>query len=305
MHATEFTAGEHRSRTDGDDCVLVLAPFLRDDRFYIGACDLAQAFRLSEYTLPETEEVLLTAGGGDWEIPEDHNVSVLMYHAVSNSIWGIGELFVDPAEMEKQLQYLVDNGYDPIWFEDLRYIERYDKPVILTFDDGYDDNYLELLPLLKQYKVKATFFVVAGNLGTGHCMTPEMAAECADSGLVSVQSHGMTHHHMGEMYEDDLRYEFGESKRIIAELTKREPYVVCYPEGNYSNLTLELGPEYFKFGTKMNGHLYNTSDDPFLVSRYYVARYTDIDSFAAMLAEAEHTAQAEEPEAPEEPSEEP
>ena len=63
--------------------------------------------------------------------------------------------------------------------------------------------------------------------------------------------------------------------------------MVCYPEGNYSDLTLEVGADYFKFGIKMNGHLYNTSDDPFLVSRYYVARYTTVDDFAAILAEAE------------------
>ena len=212
---------------------------------------------------------------------------ILMYHAVSNDIWGIPELFVDPAEMEKQLAYLVENDYDPIWFEDLRYIDRYDKPVILTFDDSYLDNYEELLPLLEKYQVKATFFVIAGVLETApHSMTPTMVTYAAESGLVSIQSHGMTHHDMGAMSADTLRYEFGESKRILAALTKQEPYVLCYPEGRYSSLTLDIAPEYFKFATKMNGKLYNTSDDPFLAARYYVARYTTLDEFAAMVAEA-------------------
>ena len=71
-----------------------------------------------------------------------------MYHAVSDNMWGIDELFVSPASMEEQLRYLVDNGYEPIWFSDLAELEQYEKPVILTFDDGYDDNYTELLPLL-------------------------------------------------------------------------------------------------------------------------------------------------------------
>ena len=75
-------------------------------------------------------------------------------------------------------------------------------------------------------------------------------------------------------------------KRILAALTKREPYAVCYPEGKYSSLTLEIADEYFKFGTKMNGQLYNTSDDPFLTSRYYVSRYTTLEEFAAMVEEA-------------------
>ena len=287
VHPTIFTDGGSACDQDGSDCPLTQPPFVRDGQFYICADDLAAAMQLSSYTLPETEEVLLTSGGGDWVIPEDHNVPVLMYHAVSNDIWGISELFVDPDEMEKQLQYLVDNEYDPIWFEDLRYIEQYDKPVILTFDDGYADNYLELLPLLEKYNVKATFFIIADVLGTKMFMSEDMVTKAAESGVVSIQSHGMTHHNMAAMDEETLAYEFRESKRIIAELTKREPYVVCYPEGNYSDLTLEVGADYFKFGIKMNGHLYNTSDDPFLVSRYYVARYTTVDDFAAILAEAE------------------
>ena len=71
-----------------------------------------------------------------FDIPENVNVPVLMYHAVSDDMWGINELFVSPSSMEEQLAYLTENGYDAIWFEDLAHVEDYDKPVILTFDDG-------------------------------------------------------------------------------------------------------------------------------------------------------------------------
>ena len=75
-------------------------------------------------------------------------VPVLMYHAVGDDCLGEEHLFVRPAELEQQLQYLSENGYETIFFEDLAHLERYEKPVILTFDDGYDDNYTLLLPLL-------------------------------------------------------------------------------------------------------------------------------------------------------------
>ena len=79
-------------------------------------------------------------------------VPVFMYHAVSDDVWGVEHLFVSPSEMEKQLAFLQENGYSTIWFEDLEHVGDYEKPVILTFDDGYDDNYSELYPLLQKYK---------------------------------------------------------------------------------------------------------------------------------------------------------
>ena len=92
-------------------------------------------------------------------------VPVLMYHAVGDDCWGEESLFVKPEELEKQLQYLSENGYETIFFEDLSHIEQYEKPVILTFDDGYDDNAETLLPLLRKYGMKATIFLIAGDVG--------------------------------------------------------------------------------------------------------------------------------------------
>lgn len=64
--------------------------------------------------------------------------------------------------MRQQLQYLWDNGYEPIFFSDLTHLEDYDKPVLLTFDDGYIGNYTELYPLLQEYNMKATIFISTG-----------------------------------------------------------------------------------------------------------------------------------------------
>ena len=77
-------------------------------------------------------------------------------------------------------------------------------------------------------------------------------------------------------------------QRILTRVTGRQPSVLCYPTGRYSDLTLEVAERYYNFGLKMVGGQYNTADDPFLVSRYYVSRYTGLDSFAAMVAPAAH-----------------
>lgn len=228
----------------------------------------------------------ITPSARAFAVPEGINVPVLMYHAVSDNIWGEDDLFVSPSSMDEQLAYLVENGYDPIWFADLAHVEDYDKPVLLTFDDGYDDNYSELLPLLQKYNVKATVFIIGNATGRTHKMNAEQIREMADSGLVSIQSHGYTHDDMDAMSEETLEYELGESKKEITRLTGRIPYVLCYPTGKYSDITLEVAARHYLFGIKMVGGLYNTSDEPFLVNRFYVSRYTDIAAFASFLSDA-------------------
>lgn len=219
------------------------------------------------------------------QIPGGCSVPILMYHAVSDNCWGIEELFVSPSSMEAQLQYLNDNGYTTIWFSDLEHIDEIEKPVILTFDDGYDDNYEYLFPLLKEYQCKATVFVIPTAIGKNHKMTAEQIREMSDSGLVDIESHTMTHPDLDMLGYDDTEYELGQSKLEILRLTGKIPYVLCYPTGYNSSVTREVAAEYYSFGIIMNGGRYTTGTDLYLIPRHYVSRYTDIGSFAGLISQ--------------------
>ena len=199
-------------------------------REYIPLAEAAQRLGLEWGEAPDGLRYLArrqTVG----QIPEGWNVPVLMYHAVGDEIWGYSDLFVSEAGMEEQLRYLQENGYEPIWFSDLAHIEDYEKPVILTFDDGYDDNYTVLYPLLEKYQTKATIFVIGNAMGSQHKMTQEQVYELAASGLVSIQSHTYTHGNLSAMDEPALRQEMELSNAALAAATGQIPYVLCYPEG--------------------------------------------------------------------------
>ena len=213
------------------------------------------------------------------EIPAGWNVPVLMYHAVGDEIWGYSDLFVSTAGMEAQLQYLQDNGYETIWFSDLAHIEDYEKPVILTFDDGYDDNYTVLYPLLEQYQAKATIFVIGNAMGNPHKMTREQVYALAASGLVSIQSHTYTHGNLSAMDEAALRREMELSNAALAAATGQIPYVLCYPEGKYSYLTMDIAKEYYSFALRMDGWTYQTGMDPYQVPRSFVSRRITVPDF--------------------------
>ena len=213
------------------------------------------------------------------EIPEGWNVPVLMYHAVGDEIWGYSDLFVSAASMEEQLQYLQENGYEAIWFSDLAHIEDYEKPVILTFDDGYDDNYTVLYPLLEKYQTKATIFVIGNAMGSTHKMTQEQVYEMAASGLVSIQSHTYTHGNLSAMDEPALRQEMERSNAALAAATGQIPYVLCYPEGKYSYLTMDVAKDYYTFALRMDGWTYQTGTDPYQVPRSFVSRRITLPDF--------------------------
>lgn len=218
-------------------------------------------------------------------IAQGVQVPTLMYHEVGDDLWGLTSLFVSPSSMRAQLQYLQDNGYDPIWFSDLTHLEDYDKPVLLTFDDGYIGNYTNLLPLLQEFNMKATVFIIIDLVGDEHYFDEAQARELADSGLVSIQSHTVSHRELATLSTSEQNQELYESQLAVARITGRTPYVICYPSGSFNGTTTDLGEEYYTFGLKMNGGRWTTDNDDLLtIERHYVSRSTNLDSFAGLVS---------------------
>lgn len=269
-----------RSDALADGCA-----FSQDGVFYLPVLAAAERFgfvtgEAEDGTAYLARELKLSAP------KENVNVPVLMYHAVSDDTWGYWDLFVSPQTLEEELLYLQENGYQTIWFEDLSHVEDFEKPVILTFDDGYDDNYTELFPLLQKYSAKATIFVIPKAIGSAHKMTAEQVYELSQSGLVSIQSHTYSHGNLSTMDEQTLIFEMEASKNYLAALTGQVPYAVCYPEGTRSELSIEVAGRYYAYGLLMNGQLYNTSDDPLRVKRFYIPRGYDLGSFVWSVQDA-------------------
>ena len=268
----------------GEENLSLDAPVLADGQdWYAPAERLLGALGLSELCDPDLDQIYYSRIVRHDEIPEGYQVPVLMYHAVSDFMWGIPELFVSPSTLEEQLQALVENGYTAITFEDLDRIDEIEKPVLLTFDDGYDDNYTELFPLLKKYNVKATVFVIVDDIGGYHKLTREQIREMSDSGLVSIQSHTMSHGYLDEMSWDRLYRELGNPLLELARITGRQPFVLCYPSGRVNGAAVYVASEYYEYGLCMSGFCYVTGSYPYLICRYYVSRWTTLASFLEFL----------------------
>jgi peptidoglycan/xylan/chitin deacetylase (PgdA/CDA1 family) len=88
-----------------------------------------------------------------------------MYHQISREPNRLGAYVVSEEEFESDLKLLQDNGYTTVTIKDLlKYVNKIgglpDKPVMLTFDDGFQSDYTYALPILKKYKMKAIFSII-------------------------------------------------------------------------------------------------------------------------------------------------
>lgn len=272
---------------DGKTLVLESPVLTRRDGIWVPVEELCGLLDISLLDDPSKSTLYCTAIASHWTWETGVRVPILMYHGVTDDTWGAEELFVSPSDMEAQIKYLVENGYDTITFEDWDHLEDFDKPVMLTFDDGYLDNYQELFPILQKYNAKATIFAITVSVDKDErTMTSQQAWEMHHSGLVSIQSHTYNHPHLSECSAEELHNQMLWSKLHVARMTGYEPFVICYPYGDSDAEAREIAAEYYNFGLNMTGGLYTTSEAAFQIPRYYVARNTTLSEFIDMVDEA-------------------
>jgi len=121
--------------------------------------------------------LLFIALGSMWCLSSHYKlygVPVLNYHQVNDKYHSA--LTLDVAQFKKQMEYLHNEGYHTISLDDLyAYVtegkELPDKPIVLTFDDGYIDNYEDVLPILESYDMQATIFMISDAVNNHSILT--------------------------------------------------------------------------------------------------------------------------------------
>ena len=124
-----------------------------------------------------------------------YGVPVLNYHQINDEKHSALTLHVD--QFKEQMEYLHNHGYNTITLNQLYdYLqngtELPDKPIVITFDDGYVDNYKHALPILKEYNMKATLFMISDAANTPGFVSTEQMREMEAAGF-DIQGH--TNHH--------------------------------------------------------------------------------------------------------------
>lgn len=161
---------------------------------------------------------------------------ILMYHSIDENE-ELTKLSLCPLGFAKQMEFLYANKYNVVSLEDMarRIKEKKKIPfktVTITFDDGYENNYLCAYPVLKKYNFPATIFIITNNVGKKGYLTWDEIREMRKNNI-TIGSHTQSHAWLPDLDADTLKEEVFGSKKILEEKTGHKIGVISYPIGAY------------------------------------------------------------------------
>ena len=173
-----------------------------------------------------------------WRLPKK-GLLVLMYHHIGQTD-KTDEQFpftITPKRFEEQLDSLIKHGFTPVGLSALEQARNSgqplpEKPVLLTFDDGYSDAFTALFPILQKRKVPALIFLITDYIGKKEgYLTWEQVRQMHQSGWVDFGSHTCGHLRLRSLQEKEILQQLSDSKKVLEEKLGTACLSFCYPFG--------------------------------------------------------------------------
>jgi peptidoglycan/xylan/chitin deacetylase (PgdA/CDA1 family) len=183
-------------------------------------------------------------------------VKILMYHRVNDAVHK--ELSVTQADFLWQMEYLKKKGWEVISLDEAVYrmksgsIHKRNRLVVLTFDDGYEDFYINAFPVLSRYGYAAISYLVPGyidsgdvfwwdgDLGESKLMSWEQIKVLKKSELIQFGSHTMRHIDLNLLDRWEVVEELRKSKEILQQRLAQEVRHFSYPRGIATKLSRDV-----------------------------------------------------------------
>lgn len=228
-----------------------------------------------------------------YSVPE--GVSVLMFHMIGDI--PNNAAVETEANLRLQMNYLRDHGYHPITMQELYdYVTKGaalpEKPVCITFDDGYLDSYTIVYPMMKEYGFPWTLFLITDDVGKPYNrMTWDQLKEMADSHTVTIANHTLSHpklHNLATAKEKEK--EIVEANEALKYHLGIDNAWLAYPYGDYDDQVVEICK---KAGIKMavttdSGRVH-VGSYPYELKRVYIGNDISLARFSERLNKDNYT----------------
>lgn len=228
-----------------------------------------------------------------YSVPE--GVSVLMYHMIGDE-QGNAAIMTE-ANLRIQMNYLRDHGYHPITMQELYdYVTKGaplpEKPVCITFDDGYLDSYTIVYPLMREYGFPWTLFLITDDVGKPYNrMTWDQLKEMANSHAVTIASHTLSHpklHNLTTRAEKEK--EIVDANKALKYQLGIDNVWLAYPYGDYDDEVIDICK---KAGIKMavttDAGRVHVGSFPYDLKRAYIGNDISIARFSERLNKDNYT----------------
>ncbi len=208
------------------------------------------------------------------------NIPILMYHQIVDPEFSSPhKIYVTEARFEEHLNYLKSSGFTAITFGDLKKIRKDPeskampkKPVIISFDDGYENNLKKAVPLLQKYQMRAVFYLLAkphetnfwdANSGAPLLKLLDTEERRELSSTMEIGSHGFNHEKLSTMNFDGARREMEDSKFKLEQELGVPIYSYAYTYGDRSDRDIYLAKKAgYDFAVNTTQGVLHFADNP-------------------------------------------
>lgn len=267
----------------------------------IGGSDLQRSMRRARPAPQPRQIAIVPAGRSAIRVP------ILMYHYIRvnpDPADRLGfNLSVTPADFTRQMDWLAANGYHPIDFDDLRgYLlggsQLPNRPVVLTFDDGYRDLYTAAYPVLRAHSFKAVAYIVSGFVNSPSNVTAEQVVEM-DAHGIQIGAHTVSHADLTKLSAGSLTHEVADSRAALEGLVGHPVLDFCYPSGRFNDSVVRaVQAAGFLTATTTQPGIVHSAGDRFAWTRVRVSGGESLEQLVADLGAPEPDAVVEQPPPP-------
>lgn len=214
-------------------------------------------------------------------------IPILMYHSVSYEKGNI--LRVSKENFRVQMKYLKDNNYTTLTIDELysymqtgRLLPK--KPIVITFDDGYKDNYTNAYPILKEFGLKATVFIITSTIDVEKDFLTSNEIKIMDSNNIRIESHTVAHEKLDKTsYKDSIKT-LTTSKVKLEKILNRKINYIAYPYGVYNENTIKAVKESgYKLAFSTEFGFIDKNNNIYSLGRIFVNSNFTLEQFKAKL----------------------